>query len=87
MYILLFLLRIIACANSVSALALQRGLYIVTFKYKDFPLATGSEVPMSRNNSEEAEIKKRIESFGRATNYWLGCLVLVKLIEMQRTLT
>jgi hypothetical protein len=63
---------------------LQRDHYIAIFKYKDFPRATGPEAPMPRNNSEEAEIRKRIESFRRATNYWLGCFLLVKLIEKQR---
>ena len=68
----------------MSARALQRDHYIATFKYKDFPLATGPEAPMSRNNLEEAEIRKCIESFERATDYWLGCFLLVKLIEKQR---
>jgi hypothetical protein len=39
---------------------------------------------MSRTNSEEAEIRKWIESFGRVINYWLGCFLFVKLIEKQR---
>jgi hypothetical protein len=68
----------------VSASALQRDHYIAIFKYKDFPLATGPEPPMSRNISEEAEIRKWIKSFGRTTDYWLDCFLLVKLIEKQR---
>ncbi|XP_008666891.1 uncharacterized protein [Zea mays] len=42
-----------ACQAQCECPCVATGLYIVTFKYKDFPLATGSEVPMSRNNSEE----------------------------------
>jgi hypothetical protein len=43
---------------------LQRDHYIATFKYKDFPFAIGPDAPMSRNNSEEAEIRKWIDEHG-----------------------